>query len=97
MDAHTLSRQYTALRHVHYYIDFVEMSCHPRRMDDTQHVPPLTNQEQESIKSLVAQSGYVKAARRMRISYHVLLRAIGGLGLRDGSLLMIRRGLAGNP
>jgi len=66
-------------------------------MDETQHVPPLTTEEHEAIKALVAQSGYAKTARRIRVSYHVLLRAIGGLGLRDGSVLMIRRGLAGNP
>jgi hypothetical protein len=69
-------------------------------MDETQHVPPLNAEELESIKAMVTQSGYAKTARRMRISYHVLLRAVGGMGgagLRDGSLLMIRRGLAGNP
>jgi len=100
MDAHRLPRQYTALGHVHYYIDFVAIVCHRRGMDTRHRVPPLTIEELQSIKALVTESGYAKAAQRLGVSYQVLMRAIGevgGTGLRDGSVLMVRLGLAGNP
>jgi hypothetical protein len=55
----------------------------------------LTGIEREQIRALVVATGDVGSARSLGVSRQTLARAIAGLGLRRGTVALLRVQLAG--
>jgi hypothetical protein len=56
---------------------------------------PLTPVERARLRAMVtASGGWVRAARRLRVSRSALERAIGDVGIRSGTIVLLRMALA---
>ena len=55
---------------------------------------PLSAEEQETLRRLVAPRGAQRAAVELGVSREVILSALGGLNLRRGSLALLHAALA---
>jgi hypothetical protein len=53
----------------------------------------LTAAEQEQLREMIAAVGEVEASKQVGIARQTLVRALAGLGLLPGSVLMVRAGL----